>query len=113
MDAHIGQMVGELEKRGLTENTVVIFISDNGYAFPRGKGTLYDSGIQTPMVIQWEGKIEPGSVYKELVSTIDLTPTLLDIAGIKRSEEFYGQSLKPVLFDQSIQGREMVFAERN
>lgn len=113
MDNHIGQMVGELEKRGLIENTVIVFISDNGYPFPRGKGSLYDSGIQTPMVIQWKGKIEPESIYKELVSTIDLTPTLLDIAGIEPAEEFYGESFKPALFDQSVPGREMIFAERN
>jgi N-sulfoglucosamine sulfohydrolase len=113
MDKRIGEMVTELDKRGMTQNTIIIFISDNGYPFPRGKGSLYDSGIQTPMVIQWKGKIKPGIVYEEMVSTIDLTPTLLDIAGITPAEEFYGRSFKPALFDQTVPGREMIFAERN
>ena len=54
MDRNIGIMLGELEKRGELENTIIVFMSDNGRPFPRCKGSLYDTGIQTPLIFVWD-----------------------------------------------------------
>lgn len=113
MDQNVGSILGELKKRGLRKNTLVIFLSDNGMPFPRGKATAYDFGIRTPFVMQWEGHITAGTRYDGLVSVIDLAPTLLDVAGIVTPEDMYGQSIRPVFTDQSLPGRDLIFAERN
>lgn len=114
MDGDMGKMIAELEKRGLMENTIVVFLSDNGMPFPRAKGTLYDSGIQTPLVFMWNHKIKPGTKHSNgLVSTIDLAPTLLDLAGIEIPGHMYGSGFKELLFDNFKRGSEFVFSERN
>lgn len=114
MDRHIGKMIEEIEKRELLENTVIIFISDNGMPFPRCKGTLYDTGIQTPLIVAWKGKIPANTLHSNgLISSIDMAPTILDLAGKQKPENMYGKSFVPILFDSSLPGREYIFAERN
>lgn len=114
MDKNIGRMVGELEKRGLMENTIIVFLSDNGMPFPRCKGSLYDSGIQTPLIFVWKDKIEVECVHPNgLISSVDLAATLLDCAGVSKLENMYGESFKEILLDPSLRGREYIFAERN
>lgn len=114
MDRNIGRMVDELEKRGLLHNTILVFLSDNGSPFPRSKGSLYDAGIQTPLIFCWKDHIPPQSVHSNgLISTIDLAPTLLDLAGIPMSDEVYGKSFKSLLFNPAERGREYIYAERN
>lgn len=114
MDGDVGHMIAELDKRGMTDNTIIVFLSDNGMPFPRAKGTLYDSGIQTPLVFVWKDRIKAGTVHNNgLVSTIDLAPTLLDMAGIAIPENMYGRGFKDILSDPAKRGREYVFAERN
>ncbi len=113
MDAHIGRFLEILSQRGRLENTIIMFISDNGMPFPRAKGTLYDSGIQTPWIISWPGNIKPGSTYDGLASIIDLAPTVLDLAGLPKPAEMAGKSIAPVFTNQKLPGREYVFSERN
>jgi arylsulfatase A-like enzyme len=113
-DANIGRMLSILEKSGKADNTLIIFLSDNGMPFPRCKGTLYDTGIQTPLIFVWKGRIAPAGVHSNgLISTIDLAPTLLDIAGIPAQPDMYGESFKDILFDPGKRGRDFIFAERN
>ncbi|MDR1201331.1 MAG: sulfatase [Tannerellaceae bacterium] len=114
MDGDIGRMVSYLEQKGILENTVVVFLSDNGMPFPRAKGTLYDSGIQTPLIFMWKNRIQKNVVHDNgLISTIDLAPTLLELAGAKMSDEVYGKSFMLILFDHTKRGRDYIFAERN
>jgi len=114
LDANIGRMLTILEKSGKTDNTIIIFLSDNGMPFPRCKGTLYDTGIQTPLIFFWKDKIKPAGVHSNgLVSIIDLAPTLLDVAGISEQPDMYGKSFKNLLFDPEKRGRDYIFAERN
>jgi N-sulfoglucosamine sulfohydrolase len=114
LDGQIGQFCREIRNRGLDQNTLVVFLSDNGYPFPRGKGTVYDAGIQTPLIFSRPGQIKKGTVHNNgLISTVDLMPTLLDAAGIDRSPGLYGQSFKDIFTDPNTRGREMIFAERN
>jgi arylsulfatase A-like enzyme len=115
MDDAIGTMLAELERRLLRQKTLVLFLSDNGAPFPREKGTLYDSGIRTPLIFSWPPVIPTGTVYERgLVSTVDLTPTLLDIVGVARLDSMQGQSFSELLTDATrFTGRSYVFSERN
>jgi len=113
MDSHIGGMLEVLNQRGLRENTLVIFLSDNGKPFPRAKGTLYDSGIQTPFVVSWPGITPEGKRSKGLLSTLDLAPTLLDVAGLTAPSQMQGHSFKNRLSQPEAPGREILYAERN
>lgn len=114
MDGNIGRMMEVLERNGLMENTVIFFLSDNGMPFPRAKGTLYDSGIHTPLVVYWKNRAPEGTVHGNgLVSTIDLAPTILDIAGMDKPADMFGMSLVPLIENPAQRGRDYIFSERN
>ncbi|YCM42074.1 sulfatase [Verrucomicrobiaceae bacterium 227] len=81
MDNEVGLLMKDLKDKGLEKNTVVIFIADNGRCNLRGKGYLQESGIHVPMIIWAPGIAEPGTVVEELVSTIDISATVLQLAG--------------------------------
>jgi N-sulfoglucosamine sulfohydrolase len=104
-----------LEQRKLRDNTLVIFLSDNGAPFPREKGTLYDSGTRTPLIFSWPRSIRPGSVFDlGLVSTVDLAPTIIEVAGGSPPKAMQGRSFRSMLTDPtSYAGRTHVFSERN
>ncbi|MDQ3329710.1 MAG: sulfatase [Planctomycetota bacterium] len=112
MDANIGDVLAELDRQGISENTVVVFLSDNGRPVPRCKTTVYDSGIQTPLIVRWPGEVKPGTT-QALVSSIDVMATVCDMAGVPRPKSFQGGSFLPMLDDLSAHGRDAVFAEHN
>ena len=91
MDRQAGEILERLEADGLTENTIVIFWSDHGRGLPRGKRWIYDSGIHVPIIVRWPGVLEPGGQVDELVSTQDLTPTTLSLAGIEPPDYMHGR----------------------
>lgn len=113
MDSECGEVLDLLEQHGLTENTLVVFMGDNGMPFPRAKGSLYDPGIKVPTLARWPGRIKPGSVTNALMSAIDLPVTWLAMAGAKPSVKMRGESLLPVFNDPQAPLRDAVFAERN
>lgn len=114
LDQHVGFMLAELERRGVSDNTVVIFLSDNGMPFQRAKGFLYDSGTRIPLIVSWPGVTKEGSKHNNgLVSGVDMAPTLLDIAGITVPETMYGKSFLPLIKDPAARGNEAIFTERN
>lgn len=119
-DHGISQLMDYLEAKGLLDNTLLIYLSDNGweqdadveYWYPgvsyftdsewatgglRGKGSLYDLGLRTPMVFYWKDKLKKNFNEQSLVSSVDLVPTILDIAGIEVPDELPGYSLLPLL----------------
>lgn len=83
VDRQVGELLKRIDDEGLKENTIVFLIGDNGRCMPRGKQFLYDGGIQVPVIIRWPNKIKAGQVNANLISTIDITKTILDIAGVK------------------------------
>lgn len=116
MDKNIGIMADEIRARGQIDNTLIVFLCDNGMPFPRAKGTLYDSGIGTPLIFHWPGHVDSGATYDGLVSVIDLAPTFLEIAGVtdaKGMDEMQGRSIADIFQNQDAAGREYVFSERN
>ena len=114
LDQHIGFMLKSIEEQGKLDNTIVIFLSDNGLPVMRGTGFLYEPGIRSPFIVSWPKKITKGVTHNNgLVSFIDLQPTILDLAGAKKNEKAYGQSIKPILLDHTLKGRDEIYAERN
>ena len=112
MDEEFQWVMDILDKRGLAKNTLVVFIGDNGYAFPHGKGSLYDPGLNTPLIIRWPGVVKAGSRSGELVSGEDMTPTLLEAAGAPVPKEMTGRSFLKLLAGETFEGRKFIFAER-
>ncbi len=113
MDKQIGEYLTLLKEQGLLENTLIIFFSDNGAPFPREKGTLYDAGIKTPLTFTWKNKITPDSEYEELISVIDLAPTIIEVAGLEIPDEMQGKSFSKMFADPGFPGRDYIFSERN
>ena len=113
LDSYVGKVLVELEAQGVAGNTLILFISDNGRAFPRDKTTVYDSGIKTPMIVRWPEHVKEGTIAKGVVSSIDLAPTFLEIGGVAIGPTFQGHSFLSVLNDASHTIREVAFAEKN
>ena len=113
LDHYVGEVLAELDRQGVAGDTLVLFLSDNGRPFPRCKTTLYDSGIRTPLIARWPGHVEPGSRCGSLVSTIDIAPTVLRLAGIEPGPTFQGKDLSPLFKDPTAKVRDLIFAERN
>lgn len=112
MDHFVGVILKELRTQNILNNTYVIFLSDNGSPFPRNKVRLYDSGIKTPLIIDGPN-IEPNSA-NGLISAIDITPTILKLAGLETIENIQGKSFHEVLEKpQKDNHRDFVFAEHN
>ncbi|MDB4798954.1 sulfatase [Verrucomicrobia bacterium] len=111
LDLYVGRVVAELERQGVADNTLILFITDNGRPFPRDKTSLYDGGIRTPWIVKWPKGIKGGQESKSLVSAVDIAPTFLDLAGVSPVATFAGMSFAPVLGDPRVSVRDYVFAE--
>ncbi len=111
LDSNVGQVVKELDRLGLSENTLIIFMSDNGRPFPRDKTTLYEGGIKTPFIVKWPSVIREQQTTESLISAIDIAPTILEVAGLSVDPDFEGTSFLPVLKNPEAKIRNYVFAE--
>ncbi|GAA5507101.1 sulfatase [Novipirellula caenicola] len=108
LDAYLSELRG-LTQRHLSDRTVFVFSSDHGAQFPFGKWTLYDEGIQVPLIVSWPGEIEKGSRTDAMVSWVDLLPTLIDIAGGTIPESLDGRSFAKVLRGTADSHRDRIF----
>lgn len=116
LDQSVGRILERLERHGLSDNTLVIFTSDNGgltqrygkhdgftenLPLRRGKGSAYEGGVRVPTIIRWPGRTQPGSICDEPIITIDYYPTVLKVAGAAGNENHNrtvdGVSLVPLL----------------
>jgi arylsulfatase A-like enzyme len=110
MDSHVRRKIlKRLDEEGIADNTVVIFTADNGRCHLRGKSWLYDGGIHVPLIIRWPGGLEAGTVNGNMISMIDLSATILDIAGIQLPEYLDGH---PILGERARE-RDHIFAARD
>ena len=112
LDQGVGQIFDVLKQRKLEENTLVIFMGDNGESLLRGKGTLYDRGTHVPLLVRWPRFDKAGSTSHALVSGVDLSATILAAAGLESPPEMDGISFLPALAGEDKPGRQVVFAER-
>ena len=93
MDKMAGEVLDRLESDGLADNTLVVFWSDHGMGMPRGKRWIYDTGTRIPMIMRWPEELKPGSVREDLVSVLDLPPTMLSVAGVAVPDYMQGRIL--------------------
>ena len=95
-----------LRESGQAENTLTMFLSDNGMALPFSKTNCYLHSTRTPWIVIWPGKIEPGTVdNRHFISGIDFMPTALDAAGVPQPEGMDGFSFLPILLGQQQAGQ--------
>jgi N-sulfoglucosamine sulfohydrolase len=112
-DEHIGMVLDELDVQQVAENTVVLVISDNGRPFPHCKTRVDVPGVRTPFVVRWPARVQSGLASSSVVSTVDIAPTVLQLAGLQPLESFQGVSLAAILDDPTATVREFAFAEHN
>jgi arylsulfatase A-like enzyme len=116
-DITCGQLMDYIEEKGLSENTLFVYVTDNGWIQDpdkpnrfdaMSKTTPYEMGIRTPMMFRWKGVISPEMDKENLVSSIDIATTIMDICGIEPEPEMQGIN---VLDKMALSGRDAIFAE--
>ena len=112
LDTGVGLLLGALRGAGKADNTLVMYVGDHGAQFSRGKTTLYEGGVRVPLILRRPGRIRPGTVRRELVSTIDILPTVLEAVGLKGPRNLPGRSLLPLGEGKTVAWREYVFTEK-
>ena len=126
VDSSVGKVLDTLEELGLSENTIVFFMADNGglsviegantpattnAPLRAGKGYLYEGGIREPWIVKWDGVVKPGSVCSEPVSSVDFLPTICEMAGVTplTNGAIDGLSIVPLLRGEEQLGREAIY----
>ena len=112
LDGDVQEVLAMLKTRGFAENTLVVFMGDNGMAMPHGKGALHDPGINVPLLARWPGVVKPGGVTRALISGEDFAPTMLEAAGVTPPKEMSGVSFLKLLRGEPFTARKFIFAER-
>jgi len=113
LDEGVGAVLAALDKAGLADNTVVIYTTDHGPAFPTMKCNLTDHGISVALIMRFPDGAHAGNVCDAMVSHIDVTPTLHELMGLAAGEWCEGSSLLPLLDGQCDTVRDTCFAEMN
>ncbi|MDO8544674.1 MAG: sulfatase [Opitutaceae bacterium] len=113
LDRFVGAVLAELAAQGVADNTLVVFLSDNGRPFPRDKTTVFEGGIRTPLIVRWPGHARAGTRCAQLVSTVDFAPGFLAAAGLKPPASIQGVSFLPLLAEPGRPVRSEIFAEQN
>lgn len=100
VDESVGRVLDYLDSHGLTDNTIIVYTSDQGFYMGEhgwfDKRFMYEESLRTPLLIAYPGHIQPGSVCNKLVQNIDYAPTFLDLAGVSKPKELPGRSLTPL-----------------
>lgn len=110
-DQGLGRLVELLKAAGLYDKTLILFTSDHGMAFPGGKTTLYEGGMNVPLVARNPYQAKRGNVCDALVNHTDLTPTILDFAGgLNEPKNFHGRSFLGAMAEESPQGWDEIYA---
>ena len=110
LDHLVGELLDALERSGKARDTLVVYLGDHGADFLRGKRTCYEGGVRIPLLVRWPGQARP-HVREELVSTVDLLPTLLAAAGAPPVAGAAGRALQPLLAGGPAPWRTHLFTE--
>lgn len=101
VDENVGRLLDHLEEEGLTENTIIVYTSDQGFYLGEhgwfDKRFVYNESFKTPLLISWPGVIEPGTTNTEMVQNLDFAQTFLEAAGVDAPDDMQGESLIPLL----------------
>ncbi|MEM7370998.1 MAG: sulfatase [Bacteroidota bacterium] len=109
LDNSVGDIRALLDKHQVAENTLLIFTSEQGNAFPFAKWTCYDNGLQTAFIARWPGHIAANSSSDAMIEYVDVTPTFVDLAGGDPIDSLDGRSFLPVLLGQASAHKQYVF----
>jgi N-sulfoglucosamine sulfohydrolase len=112
VDSGVGRLIEILKKAGKFDDTLIFYISDNGVPFPGAKTTVYEPGLNLPCIVRNPAAKKRGIVCEAFVSWVDITPTILDFAGVKpeRVQKLHGRSFLPVLEQKRPDGWDEVYA---
>ena len=111
LDQGVGHLLGILKAAGRYESTLIVYLSDNGAAFPGAKTTLYDPGMRLPCLVRSPGRKHPGATQPAMITWADLAPTLLDVAGAATGGAgFDGRSFRAGLDGEPMVGWETIYA---
>ncbi len=114
MDAAIGRVLNALDEMKLSEDSLVLFTSDNGSLFGNkplraNKGFLYEGGIRVPWIVRWPGRVAAGSICRTPVITTDTYPTILEAAGLQPKKQLDGESIMPLLRNSGTLKRDAIY----
>lgn len=113
VDDGVGKVLDYLDKNGLTENTIVVYTSDQGFYLGEhgwfDKRFMYEESFRTPLLIRYPREIKPGTVITQMVQNLDFAPTFLDYAGVKAQKEMQGESFRKLLSGKSMKWREALY----
>ena len=109
LDSLVGDLLEVLKDSGKADDTLIIYFGDHGADLLRGKRTSYEGGVRVPLIVKWGDRWQ--SVRRELVSTLDLFPTLLEVSGAKAVPDLAGRSLVRMLDDKARGWRTHLFTE--
>lgn len=113
LDRNIGRTLNYLEEHDLADNTIVIYLSDQGFYLGEhgwfDKRFMYEESFRTPMVMRYPGVIEPGTESNDFVMNLDIAPTILDAAGVPIPQDMQGQSMLPLLTNKTTEGRDAMY----
>lgn len=110
-DMCIGRVLEELDRQGLTDDTLILYTTDHGIAFPHMKCNLYDTGIGISLIMKYKNNPSAGKVKDGLVSHVDIYPTLCDMLNIPKPDWLTGKSLMPILNNETDEVNDAVFSE--
>lgn len=114
LDQGVGKLVKILKDAGKYENTLIIYLSDNGVAFPGAKTTLYEPGIKLPLIVKLPANMHRNEVRDALISWVDIAPTILDYAQTDfKSQNMHGHSFRKVLENKKETGQQQIFASHS
>ncbi len=113
VDRNVGRILTYLDENGLSENTMVIYTSDQGFYLGEhgwfDKRFMYEESFRTPLLIRYPNHITPGSKNTDLVQNIDFAPTVLDVAGVEIPEDMQGLSLRPLFKNDTVSWRDALY----
>ena len=111
-DTGVGGIIRALDSTSFMEDTIFIYTTDHGIPFPRAKSTLYDPGLEISLIIRWPAFISKPKICHEMISNVDLLPTLLEIVDIPIPKEVQGKSLLSLIKEDKYNSREEIYAEK-
>ena len=113
LDRNIGHTLGYLDHHDLTNNTIVIYVSDQGFFMGEhgwfDKRFMYEESFRTPLLMRYPGVVKPGKVNNNLVMNLDIAPTILNAAGIQVPVDMQGKSFLPLVKNKKMKGRDAMY----
>lgn len=110
MDSEFGKILDEIDRYGIKDNTVVVYLSEQGNSLPFAKWTCYDVGVHSAYMVRWPGKVKPGTVSDAIVEYCDITPTFVELAGAKPLAKLDGESFVPLLLGEKKEHKQYTFS---